>query len=165
MHAFCNWEARLSYHHLSFKCNHTLAQMVKNLPAVQETWVWSLGWEDPLEKEMATHSSILAWKIPRTEEPGGLQSMGSQRVRRDWVTNTKKRSLFTTGSISCNFFYIVQFSSVTQSCPTLCNPMNHSTPGLPVHHQLPEFTQTHVHRVSDANQPSHPLSIPFSSYP
>ena len=50
----------------------------------------------------------------------------------------------------------VQFSSVTQSCPTLCDPMNCSTPGLPVHHQLPEFTQTHVHRVSDAIQPSHP---------
>ena len=54
----------------------------------------------------------------------------------------------------------VQFSSVTQSCPTLCNPMNHSTPGLPVHHQLPEFTQTHVHWVGDAIQPSHPLSSP-----
>ena len=51
-----------------------------------------------------------------------------------------------------------QFSSVTQSCPTICNPMNHSTPGLPVHHQLSEFTQTHIHRVSDAIQPSHPLS-------
>ena len=50
----------------------------------------------------------------------------------------------------------VQFSSVAQSCPTLCDPMNHSTPGLPVHHQLPEFTQTHVHRVHDAIQPSHP---------
>ena len=52
----------------------------------------------------------------------------------------------------------VQFSSVTQSCPTLCDPVNHSTPGLPIHHQLPEFTETHVHRVSDAIQPSHPLS-------
>ena len=51
----------------------------------------------------------------------------------------------------------VQFSSVVQSCPALCDPMNHSTPGLPVHHQLPEFTQTHVHWVSDAIQPSHPL--------
>ena len=57
----------------------------------------------------------------------------------------------------------VQFSSVTQSCVTLCDPMNHSTPGLPVHHQLPEFTQTDVHRVGDAIQPSHPLS--FSSPP
>ena len=54
----------------------------------------------------------------------------------------------------------VQFSSVTQSCPTLCNPMNRSKPGLPVHHRLPEFTQTHVHQVSDAIQPSHPLSSP-----
>ena len=52
----------------------------------------------------------------------------------------------------------VQFSSVAQSCPTLCDPMNRSTPGLPVHHQLQEFTQTHVHRVGDAIQPSHPLS-------
>ena len=54
----------------------------------------------------------------------------------------------------------LQFSSVAQSCPTLCHPMNHSTPGLPVHHQLPEFTQTHVHQVGDAIQPSHPLSSP-----
>ena len=59
----------------------------------------------------------------------------------------------------------VQFSSVAQSCPTLCNPMNRSTPGLPVHHQLPEFTQTHVHRVSDAIQPSHPLSSPSPPAP
>ena len=55
----------------------------------------------------------------------------------------------------------VQFCSVTQSCPTLCDPMNCSTPGLPVHHQLPEFTQTHVHRVGIAIQPSHPLSSPL----
>jgi len=59
----------------------------------------------------------------------------------------------------------VQFSSVAQSCPTLCNPMNRSTPGLPVHHQLPEFTQTHVHRVGDAIQPSHPLSSPSPPAP
>ena len=59
----------------------------------------------------------------------------------------------------------VQFSSVTQSCPTLCDPMNHSTPGLPVHHQLQEFTQTHVHRVSDAIQPSLPLSSPSPPAP
>ena len=59
----------------------------------------------------------------------------------------------------------VQFSSVTQSCPTLCHLMNHSTPGLPVHHQLPEFTQTHVHWVGDAIQPSHPLSSPSPPAP
>ena len=57
----------------------------------------------------------------------------------------------------------VQFSSVAHSCPTICDPMNCSTPGLPVHHQLPEFTQTHVHQVSDAIQPSHPLSSPSPS--
>ena len=60
----------------------------------------------------------------------------------------------------CSFWIYIQFSSVTQSCPTLCDPMYRSTPGLPVHHQLPESTQTHVHCVSDAIQPSHPLSSP-----
>ena len=60
-----------------------VAQRLKCLPAMQETWVWSLVREDPLEKEMATHSSILAWKIPWTEEPAGLQSTGSQRVGHD----------------------------------------------------------------------------------
>ena len=59
------------------------AQLVKNLPIMLETWVQSLDWEDPLQKEMATHSSILAWRIPWTQEPGGLQSMGSQRVEHD----------------------------------------------------------------------------------
>ena len=61
--------------------------------------------------------------------------------------------------------YSVQFSSVAQSCPTLCDPMTCSTPGLPVHHQLLDFTQTHVHRVSDAIQPSHPLSSPSPPVP
>ena len=60
-----------------------MAQMVKNPPAMQQTWVRSLGWEDPLEEEMAIHSRILAWRIPWTEEPGGLQSMGLQRVGQD----------------------------------------------------------------------------------
>ena len=60
-----------------------MAQTVKNLPAMQETWIQSLGWEDLLEKGMAAHRSILAWKIPWTEELGRLQSMGSQRVRHD----------------------------------------------------------------------------------
>ena len=68
----------------------------------------------------------------------------------------------------CNYnlpFQVVQFSSVTQSCPTICDPMNRSTPGLPVLHQLLEFTQTHIHRVSDAIQPSHPLSSPSPPAP
>ena len=68
---------------MSFIGASLVAQRVKHLPTVQETQVQSLGWEDPLEKGMATDSSILAWKTPWTEEPGGLQSMGSQRVGHD----------------------------------------------------------------------------------
>ena len=74
----------------------------------------------------------------------------------------KKKTIFLKGIVRKETRkHSVQFSSVTQSCPTLFNPMNRSTPGLPVHHQLPEFTQTHVHRVGDAIQPSHPRSPPF----
>ena len=101
--------------------------MVKNLPAMWESWVRSLGWEDSLEKGEATYSSILIWRIP-------------------WTVSD-------------------QIRSVTQSCPTLHDPMNRSTPGLPVHHQLLEFTETHVHRVSDAIQPSHLLLSPSPSVP
>ena len=72
--------------------------MVKNLPAMWETQVWTLDWEDPLEKGMATHSSILAWRIPWIEEPGGLQSVGLQRVAYNWESNTFTFALVTTGS-------------------------------------------------------------------
>ena len=66
----------------------SVAHMIRSLLAVQETWVWSLGWEDPLEECMAIHSSVLSWRIPWTEKPGELQSMGSHRVGHDWATNT-----------------------------------------------------------------------------
>ena len=69
---------------IRYKRASLVAQLVKNRPAMQDTQVQSLGWEDPLEKGMATHSSILSWRIPWTEEPGRLQSFGSQRVGRDW---------------------------------------------------------------------------------
>ena len=65
-----------------------VTHMVKNLPAMRETWVWSLDWKDSLENELATLSSVLAWRIPGSEEPGGLQSLGSQRVGRDQETKT-----------------------------------------------------------------------------
>ena len=84
-----------------------------------------------------------------TGRPGLLQFMGSQRVGHNWETNTLA---------ILSFF---QFSSVTQSCPTLCDPMDCSRPGLPVHHHLPDFIQTHVHWVYVAIQPSNPLSSPF----
>ena len=118
---------------------------------MQDTWVKSLGGEDPMEKEVATHSSILPWKIPWTDEPGRLQSMELQRVRYNWAHTHKL--------INCN--NLSQFSSVAQSCPIHCDPMNCSMPGLPVPHQLPESTQTHVHCISDGIQPSHPLLPPF----
>ena len=70
-----------------------VAQKVKNLPAMQEIWVQSLGWKDPLEKEMATHSNVLAWRIPWSEEPDGLQSMGLQRVINNRATNTHTHTL------------------------------------------------------------------------
>ena len=79
---------------------------------------------------------------------------GSSQPRDQTQVSCTAGRFFTTSATS------VQFSSVAQSCPTLCDPTNRSTPGLPVHHQLPEFTQTHVHRVSYAIQPSHPLSSP-----
>ena len=81
-----------------------MAQLVKNPPAMLETWVQSLGWEDPLEKGTATHSSILAWRIPRTKEPGGLQAMGLQRVARphDFHFHFKLTCSSTGKESACN---------------------------------------------------------------
>ena len=76
-----------------------VAQMVKRLSTMQETWVRALGWEDPLEKEMAIHSSTIAWKIPWTEEPGRLQSMGPQRVGHDRATSLSLSFSFYTSYI------------------------------------------------------------------
>ena len=95
-----------------FLCASLVAQRLKYLPAMQETWVWSLIWEDPLEKEMATHSSILAWRIPWTEEPGGLQSTGSRRVGHDWATSL---SLFTFPL--CNIFLYAYINNAPKFVP------------------------------------------------
>ena len=80
-----------------------------------------------------------------------------------WVIKKKNSALMN--KLDCSRYSSVQFSSFAQLCPTLCNPMNCSTPGLPVHHQLLEFTQTHVHWVGDTSQPSHPLSSPSPPAP
>ena len=82
------------YLHFSSFWIFSVAQMVKNLPAMKETRVQSLGQKDPLEKGMAIHSSVLAWRIPWTEDPGRPQSMGSQRVRHDWATNITTTTIF-----------------------------------------------------------------------
>ena len=135
---------------------------------------------------MPTHS-ILAWRIPWTKEPGGLWSIGSQRVRHDWSNLAQTYTfnirgwkhdglnysfatltLYVWGNylISLNLLlFIVKMGlkmveSIGQPCPILRDPMDCSTPGLPVHHQLLEFTQTHVLWVGDTIQPSHPLSSP-----
>ena len=97
---------------------------------------------------------------------GLLRSRESHEVCSKFSRQEKANTPFDLQSFehdifkSLSMFSSVQFSSVVQSCPTLCNPMNCRTPGLPVHHHLSEFTQTHVHRVSDAIHPSHPLSSP-----
>ena len=113
-----------------------VAQMVKNLPTMQETWVRSLGGEVPLEKGMAIHSSILAWRILWTEKPGKLQSMGSQRVGHDWVTNTSTLNLvpvYSLNKYSCDFCCISPATAKSlQSCPILCDPIDGSPPGSPL---------------------------------
>ena len=99
-----------------------------------------------------------AWSSDCKLPPGGDFSIYNT-AQRTWL-----RILSITPEV-LDFAHSIQFSSVTQSCPTPCNPMNHSTPGLPVHHQLLEFTQTHAHQVGDAIQPSHPLSSPSPPTP
>ena len=117
-------------------------------------------------------------RILKEEHP---RSVSAQHATGDqWRKNSRKNEemepkqkqypvLDVTGDRSkircCKEQYCIQFSSVAQSCPTLCDPMNYSTPGLPAQHHLPEFTQTHVHRVRDAIQPSHPLSSPSPPAP
>ena len=103
-----------------------VAQMVKNLPEMQETLVWSLSQEDPLEKGVVTHSSILAWRIPWTEEPGGLQSMGLQRVRHDWVANTYTFTVYFRMFSSIPGLYLLDANSnpslviITTNVPRQC---------------------------------------------
>ena len=99
-----------------------VVQMVKNLPAMQEMWVWSLGGEDPLEREIATHSSILAWEIPWTEEPGGLQS---PRVRHKWATNT-----FIFKLLLYHSEYKITFHCNTKSWYNTFFPLNWSVTAL-----------------------------------
>ena len=116
--------------------------------------------EDWGQKEKgASEDEMAGWCNERElgQSPGDGEGEGGLACCSPWGCDESH----TAGLLnSNNKVIIIQFSSVAQSCPTLCDPMNHSTPGLPVHHQLPEFTQTHVSQVGDAIQPSHPLSSP-----
>ena len=104
-------------------------------------------------------SPITSWQMEgeKLEEETDFIFLGSKITAEGDCSHEIKSCLLLGRKAMLN---LDQFSSVAQSCPTLCDPMNRSTPGLPAHHQLPEFTQTHVHRVSDAIQPSHSLSSP-----
>ena len=99
-----------------------VAQMVRNLPAVQETCIRSLNWEDPLEKEMATHSTILAWEILWTEEPGGLQSKDSQRAGHDWATNTVSLTALCKSLLDVLKYYATHSSVLAWRIPGMGEP-------------------------------------------
>ena len=113
------------------------------------------SWPNNLAEAPLPNTATLSIWIP-TFEWGGGRGDPKYSDYSNILANIQHYQLHPLCSISTPS--PIQFSSVTESRPTLCDPMNRSTPGLPVHHQLPEFTQTHVHRISDAIQPSHPLS-------
>ena len=129
------------------KLDFPVAQTVKNLPVMQETRVWSLGWEDPLEKVMATHSSILAWRISWTEEPGRLQSLELQRVGHDWTTDTFN---FYWCGASAHLFgshLYVFFEEILVLWDTF-----NKISGRPVHWKLQkELNNTNINKLTDLN--------------
>ena len=149
--------------------------MVKNLPVMQETQVLSLGQEDPLEKKMATHSSILAWRIPWTEEPDGLQSMGSQRVGPDWATNTHTHThtaaLQCCVSFRCTMKWISNMHTYMPSLPTTHHPIHLG------HHRALTWAPSTIYQIPIAicvthgcghtAIPTHPIPLPhpMSTHP
>ena len=123
---------------------------------------WTVAYQPPLSMRFSRQQywSGLPFPSPADLPNPGIEP-GSPALQTDAIRLSHQGSPLRDQFSSLRY----QFSSVAQSCPTLCDPMNHSTPGLPVHHQFLEFTQTHVHRVSDAIQPSHPLSSPSPPAP
>ena len=123
--------------------------------------VWLIAaWKSTLEKQMLVERNV---DLVRKASNLGRRWIHVPQTNSEdsaWPLKGKKEVISLIIDLSS-----VQFSSIAQSCLTLCDPMNHSMPGLPVHHQLPEFTQTHVHWVSDAIQPSHPLAFPSPPAP
>ena len=151
------------YHIISTMKASLVAQRLKCLPAMWETWVQSLGQEDPLEKEMATHSSILAWRIPWKEEPGGLQSTGLQRVGHDWATSLSLSWSFfkKCGIVPLDFYYTLKgkwsksrrnkskCSAEVRSSHSNWLPINHSWPFIKGHllESLTRLQHSHVRTV------------------
>ena len=138
-------QRRYHFHYRQLECK---SRKSRNTWSNRQIWPWSTEWSRAksnrvLPKERITHSKH---PLPTTQEKTLHMDITKWSILiSDWLY-----------SLQPKMEKLYQFSSVAQSCPTLCDPMNHSTPGLPVHHHLPEFTQTHVHQVSDTIQLSHP---------
>ena len=138
---------------------------------------WALGSITMNKASGGDAIPVELFQILKDDAVKGLHSICQQIWKTQQWPQDWKRSVFIPipkrgNAKQCSNYHTIalishasKFSSVTQSCPTLCDPMNRSTPGLPVHHQLLEFTQTHVHRVGEAIQPSHPLSSPSPPAP
>ena len=135
------------FKHIYLQRGFPVGSMAKSLPAMQ---VHSMGQEDSLKEAWQPTPVFLPGESHGQRNPSGYSPQGHKE---SGTTKANESARILTDMS-------VQVSSVAQSCPTLCDPMNCSTPGLPVHHQLPESTRTHVHWVSAAVQPSHPLSSP-----
>ena len=149
-----NTSKRCSFHYRGLECK---SRKSRNTWGNRQIGPWNTEWSRAkanrvLPKEHTGHSKH---PLPTTQE----KTLHMDNTR--WSTS-KSHWLY---SLQPKMEKLYQIRSVSQPCPTLCDPMNRSTPGLPVHHQLPEFTQTHIHRVSDAIHPSHPLSSPFPPAP
>ena len=149
-----NTSKRCSFHYRGLECK---SRKSRNTWGNRQIGPWNTEWSRAkanrvLPKEHTGHSKH---SLPTTQE----KTLHMDNTR--WSTS-KSHWLY---SLQPKMEKLYQIRSVSQPCPTLCDPMNRSTPGLPVHHQLPEFTQTHIHRVSDAIHPSHPLSSPFPPAP
>ena len=151
----------------------------RNTWSNRQIWPWSTEWSrtktnrllprectdhskhpPPTTQEKTLHLDITRWSTPKSDWLYSLQPKMEKLCSDHELLIAKFRFKLKKVGKTTRPFRSDQIRSVAQSCPTLCDPMNRSTPGLPVHHQLPEFTQTHVHRVSDAIQPSNPLSFP-----
>ena len=145
----------------SFSFNIIPSKEIPGLISFRMEWLDLLAAQGTLKSLLQHHSSKAL--VPRHS------AFFTVQLSHPYMTIGKTIALtrwtFVGKVMSLLFNMLFQFSLVAQSCPTLCDPMNHSTPGLPVHHQLPEFTQTHVHRVGDAIQPSHPLLAPSPPAP
>ena len=186
-----NTPKRYPFHYKGLECK---SRESRNTWSNRQIWPWNEEWSRAkskrvLPKERTGHSKyslpttqektlymdITRWSTPKSDWLYSLQpktqKLYTAKQHQDLTVVKTVSSLLPNSDLNWRVgktttpFSSVQFSSVAQSCPTLCDPMNRRTPGLPVHHHLPQFTQTHVHRVCDAIQPSHPWLSPSSPAP